>query len=145
MIHIFLRWLRIVTLCRIGLHKAWMKTPLTPEITITECECCHLSYVARGGQVYNFNRPDPLIAARGLLDRQGYEADAPINQDAIPASARGWRLHTPDPTYTHTTPDDHRVTFWDHNAFIDRDPITDAHRDWKPDADADFDSDFDGH
>lgn len=133
MIHIFLRWLRIVTLCRVGLHKAWMQTPLTDKITITECECCHLSYVARGGRVYNFNRPDPLIAARGLLDRQGYEADAPIDQDHIPASARGWRLHTAESADQYGVAHD--------NAYTDGDRFPDR----KPYRDADFDMDFDGH
>lgn len=133
MLRIFLRWLRIVTLCRVGLHKAWMQTPLTPEITITECECCHLSYVERNGRLYNFNRPDPLIAARGLLDRQGYEADAPIDQDHIPASARGWRLHTADQA-------DAIARAYEH---INGKPH--AQRDRQPHADADFDSDFDGH
>ena len=70
MIAIFLRWLRIVTLCRVGLHKGWMTSPLTDQITITECTCCHLSYVQRGGRTYNYNRPEALIAARGLLDKR---------------------------------------------------------------------------
>lgn len=93
MLSIFFHWLRIMLLCRVGLHKGWMETKLTPEITITECVCCHLSYVERNGRVYNFNQPDALIAARGLLDRQKGETDA-IDQNAVPASARGWRLHT---------------------------------------------------
>lgn len=66
----WIRLLKIIFLCRLGMHPPLNKRPITDVISILECPRCHHMIVQRKLVNFSFRNVSAWDAAKGRYDKE---------------------------------------------------------------------------